>query len=374
VLGKTGRFLAKSYTVLLTVAIGGFLGANLAGVVFGWADMLFLNPKGKATPPEVSERWMHGGWLVGGGGALVGCIVHGLRSRKRSPVNDQQQDRGWRVPAYPSSRSVLASAGVGVVVFGILGMMLGGSFLILWFSLAYSPLPTGWGSSVTLERDWMVTQPRGLPLHPLLHTTHNPVALYAFLGPIVLGVVIGAAFGVLCALKKRSARNREITSAGIIHESIAHSSNSGQHPGVIAESAIPYAIDRKQMPDGDAPEILLPPQVGSYRRESIEVPANPRANSTYANYRSGNSVIFVELGIRDDRWGALSALITAKRETDAKFANEPQSFSDRDDPSYFRTVNRLGAFMGWTRGRYYFSAHAKRGEADLATFMNAFRY
>jgi hypothetical protein len=99
-----------------------------------------------------------------------------------------------------------------------------------------------------------------------------------------------------------------------------------------------------------------------------------RTGPIYAEYRFGRSGIFVELGICGDRDGALNALSTAKRETDAEFPDGSQVFSDREDPSFLRTVNRLGAFMAWTRGQYYFSAHAKRGEADLETFMRAFPY
>jgi hypothetical protein len=68
------------------------------------------------------------------------------------------------------------------------------------------------------------------------------------------------------------------------------------------------------------------------------------------------------------------ALSTAKRETDAEFPDEPQVFVDREDPSFLKTANRLGAFVAWTRGRYYFSAHAKRGEKDLDEFMMGFPY
>jgi hypothetical protein len=33
-----------------------------------------------------------------------------------------------------------------------------------------------------------------------------------------------------------------------------------------------------------------------------------------------------------------------------------------------------GAFFAWTRGGYYFSAHAKGGTAALEAFMQAFPY
>jgi hypothetical protein len=84
--------------------------------------------------------------------------------------------------------------------------------------------------------------------------------------------------------------------------------------------------------------------------------------------------VFVELGICGDPDVARDALRTAKRETDAEFPDEPQLFVCGPDPSYLKTSNKLGAFMAWTRGSYYFSAHAKGGGADLDLFVEAFPY
>jgi hypothetical protein len=66
--------------------------------------------------------------------------------------------------------------------------------------------------------------------------------------------------------------------------------------------------------------------------------------------------------------------MNAKRETDTEFPDVPQRCALKTEPSYLRTVNKLGAFFAWTRGGYYFSAHAKMGEADLDAFMQAFLY
>jgi hypothetical protein len=134
---------------------------------------------------------------------------------------------------------------------------------------------------------------------------------------------------------------------------------------------LPYHIDERPVPEGEDLDVLLPPQVGSYTREPFKTPA--RINMPiYANYRSGAATVFVELGICDDARGAQMALATAKAETDAEFPNVPQVFLKGRGVSCLRTVNRLGAFMAWTRGRYYFSAHAQGGEADLDAFMEAF--
>jgi hypothetical protein len=132
---------------------------------------------------------------------------------------------------------------------------------------------------------------------------------------------------------------------------------------------VPYSIDFRPFPTGDKPELLLPEQVGEYRRESIQVPKDLRANSTYANYRSGNATIFVELAIGDNRNDAVATLQTAKDET-----GEPELFFDRADPSFLKSAGGEGVFFAWTRGRYYFSAHAKGGQPDLDSFMKAFPY
>jgi hypothetical protein len=71
--------------------------------------------------------------------------------------------------------------------------MLGGSFLLLWFSITYSPFaPREWVSSVSVERrrvDRAYEEP--------LLTTDHPVALFAFFGPVALAAAGGAVFGAV---------------------------------------------------------------------------------------------------------------------------------------------------------------------------------
>jgi hypothetical protein len=50
-----------------------------------------------------------------------------------------------------------------------------------------------------------------------------------------------------------------------------------------------------------------------------------------------------------------------------------QACSQGTEPSFLKTCSpRLSAFLAWTRGGYYFSAHANDGEALLAAFMASF--
>ena len=147
----------------------------------------------------------------------------------------------------------------------------------------------------------------------------------------------------------------------------------GPRPQADEDRSIPYGIDKRPMPDGDDPDGLLPREVGLYVREPIRA-LETKGGPIYSNYRRGTSCIFVELGISDDASGARMALATAKSEIDAEFPDIPQISGKQRDVSFLKTANRLGAFMAWTRGRYYFSAHAKEGEKELDELMRLFPY
>lgn len=160
-------------------------------------------------------------------------------------------------------------------------------------------------------------------------------------------------------------------------DSVAPPSTAGeqQPPSPIRFSGqVPYGVDNRPMPTGDNPDVLLPAQVGPFVRERLDIPPNIQTNSIYAGYRKGDSTVFVELGICGTPSGSQRAMMNAKGETDAEFPDVPQQCVLKADPSFLRTVNKLGAFFAWTRGGYYFSAHAKKGEADLDAFVRAFPY
>jgi len=130
---------------------------------------------------------------------------------------------------------------------------------------------------------------------------------------------------------------------------------------------IPYGIPDRPMPEGTDLDRLLPARVGAFVREPIQPPG--KGMPIYADYRRGPATIFVELGICDDTQDAQGALATAGAETGA---------ADRivvgKGISCLRTVSGEGAFFAWTRGRYYFSSHAKGGEKDLDEFIQSFPY
>lgn len=111
------------------------------------------------------------------------------------------------------------------------------------------------------------------------------------------------------------------------------------------------------MPEGEDLEVLLPLQVGDYARQSVRKLGDIHRDPIYADYytAAGNHV-FVELGICQSPQMAREALMRSKAETDAEFPElkSVNIFANRQEPSFFRTCNRLGAFMSWTRCGYFF--------------------
>ena len=145
----------------------------------------------------------------------------------------------------------------------------------------------------------------------------------------------------------------------------------------------PYGIERRPMPAGLEIDQLLPKQAGAYSRERVELSANRSlqpstvqvdGSSVYATYRSGANEIFVELGVSSSAENAQTALDVAASEVTDRFPTDPRFGSLGTEPSHLKVTNADGAFFAWTRGGYYFSAHAKSSEPALAAFMQAFPY
>jgi len=90
------------------------------------------------------------------------------------------------------------------------------------------------------------------------------------------------------------------------------------------------------------------------------------SGSAYASYQAGAAEVFVELAITTSVLNAHATLETACGEVDGTPIGS--------DPKYLGVSDSGGAFFAWTRGAYYFSAHAKGGDAELDTFMRAFPF
>lgn len=150
--------------------------------------------------------------------------------------------------------------------------------------------------------------------------------------------------------------------------------SQSRNKGIPAEIPIPYGIDARPMPNGNDYDKLLPLQIGSFQRKGIDIPPNPQVSSIYAKYQGKGGDIFVEFGPCDDVETAWKAVETAKAETVAEFPEVSQWESLGTEPSFFKAISPRDAFIAWTRGRYYFSAHARGGEKELDRFLTAFPY
>ena len=145
----------------------------------------------------------------------------------------------------------------------------------------------------------------------------------------------------------------------------------------------PFGVEKRPLPTGLNLDELLPKQVGPYTRALLEesehrgvTPSSIEVDgpSVYATYTSGAKEVFVEFAVSSDAGTAQETLITAAADTTGKFPTDPRVGSIGTEPSYLRVNNKSGAFYAWTRGKYYFSASAKGGIADLDAFMQSFPY
>ena len=195
---KILKWVGTGYGLLLTMAGGGLAFANIVGAIT--AAVQFGGQR--APDVEVMRTWMHGGWVFGVFIALVGAIAtYRKRAKKRQLSPDSVDEQPSQLAPEPSSEQsasvgrphgLLGSLAWGGIAGGILGTMLGCTFILLWFSVAYSPLaPRGWASSVSVEKHRVAGTAREEPVS----VTNHPVALAAFAVPMVLCTVAGAVFG-----------------------------------------------------------------------------------------------------------------------------------------------------------------------------------
>ena len=153
----------------------------------------------------------------------------------------------------------------------------------------------------------------------------------------------------------------------------------------VSTTPAPYGIDQRPMPAGTKVDQLLPAQVGPYTREGLRLATSQNLKPEeigdaidgpiYADYRAGNATIFVELGVMHSVKDARDSLdVAAGDAAGGVFPTDPRFGARGREPSYLKVIDSGGAFFAWTRGNYYFSAHAKSGEAALDAFVQAFPY
>jgi hypothetical protein len=253
-------------------------------------------------------------------------------------------------------------AGTGAICFGIcqvrakrvdsrIGFFLGSLVFAACWTLSASHII--WEAIIPKWR-----QSGRVPL-PWWKSDTMEMVLFVWVGLVSIGVFLVALVGLFRS-RHKGGRKRAVSKA--------------PNPAT-AGVAVPYGVDQRPMPTGDDLDRLLPRQVGGFTRTELRRPADLYLDPIYAQYRKDNAEVFVELGICSDARGAQEALATAKAETDAEPDQVIQRCSEGTEPSFLKTVSpTLGAFLAWTRGAYYFSAHAKEGESDLDSFVRDFPY
>lgn len=146
----------------------------------------------------------------------------------------------------------------------------------------------------------------------------------------------------------------------------------------------PYGIEKRPMPSGTDLDQLLPKRVGPYTHVTLErseqrgttpTSLETDGNSVYATYKNGDKEIFVEFSVASTPENAQAGWeVVVGDANEGIYPSDPRFGSFRTEPSYLKVVNEGGAFFAWTRGGYFITAHAKRGETELDVFMNAFPF
>ncbi len=216
----TGQSLLKVYLGLLKIAIVGIVGANLAGVVG-----MLIAAENKA---EYVAPWVHGGWMVGSLVGLVGVLTGKLkfygegwvprRLGGRDQVEEsfdaptkragnlegdrsgEEQSSASKMPTEESTEGKRSSVISSTLFFGFAGgfagVVLGGTLLLFFFWIAYSPLASSTvAGSVEVVRERTTSHAL---TQPVMKTKH-PVAVWLVLAPTLLGVAVGGITGAIGA-------------------------------------------------------------------------------------------------------------------------------------------------------------------------------
>lgn len=146
---KLFDLIVKGYGLLLSLAAGGLIFANLFGVVVGAMQSIGVILFGSEMDfdPRVTQSWIHRGWFFGVSVALTGDAIALRKHRRRKSSRQNQKQGESKQRKFKFSQEVrqsrrygfFASTGIAGLLGAFLGAMLGGSFLLIWFSLTYSP-------------------------------------------------------------------------------------------------------------------------------------------------------------------------------------------------------------------------------------------
>ncbi len=213
---ETALKAGKVYLYVIVIFATAFIGAWLGSL----GDMLLLSIKMELPGGWAVRHWLWiGGAVLAAIGYPLGWItINGYAFSFSKKDHNKKQETETTSTSEPQEFGAPAKVLPSAAMFGFfgafLGLFLGGSLLLIWFSLSMSPWPPeGWLESLSAESADL-SAPRGSRGREGGLTTRHPIAMYCFLGPIVvlgtLGVFIGGV-GAACGwvkdvpTKKRSA-------------------------------------------------------------------------------------------------------------------------------------------------------------------------
>ncbi len=175
--------------------------------IFGWT-ILFCALIGAYFGNMLGMTGRHCGWVIGAVVAIVGVSMGKLRggwskeAARHPPWQPRHRPRDPkpRAAAAPSRRLPLSwnnrNAFYVALISFILGGWLGGSMLLVWFSISMSPLaPVSWSQSVRTADPAEEAGSGGL-------TTKHPVPIILFLGTAAAVSLTGFVLGGLGIVRR----------------------------------------------------------------------------------------------------------------------------------------------------------------------------
>lgn len=139
----------------------------------------------------------------------------------------------------------------------------------------------------------------------------------------------------------------------------------------------PYGIAQRPMPKGTDLETLLPRKVGTFTRAALpagtKTPVNEDLN---VDYVSGSDKVNVGFSIPGDPKEAHAAIKTAKDESVGTLTQQGKAQELKKAEESIGTPTsyyKVSDFIAWSRGGYFFYAHAS-SPAALDAFMKAFPF
>lgn len=195
------------YGILLTAAAGGIAFACVFGVVATALQITGVDKESVSQPLP----WHQIGWIFGVLVSLSGSFMkwQASHSKRAGIVADSSPDSEHPAAYSDTANSettnletaesgrrggLVVSAAWGGFFGGLLGVALGVTFIMFWFSIVYSPFaPKSWVSATSVEEHYDATLRRQAPVI----TSRHPMVLQVFAVPVVVGLVGGAVFGAV---------------------------------------------------------------------------------------------------------------------------------------------------------------------------------